>query len=242
MHSKLPPLISVIGSDGSGKSTVCEHLITCVEKYGPAAMVHLGKQAGNVERVLVKIPFLGKLLGKSIDRNKIKVAKKSKLRPIAAAVIIAFVVRRLLRFRRMLALRQQGKIILSDRFPQVEIDGAFDGPTIPIDIAGNRFVKWAARREHEAFNWMTQLKPDLVIKLNVDLDVACARKPDHRRESLEKKIAIVPQLQFPGSEVVNIDANLPLEQVLSSAEAAIANFMEAHGYSYVGERKTATTA
>lgn len=28
MQSITPPLIAVIGSDGSGKSTVCEHLIT----------------------------------------------------------------------------------------------------------------------------------------------------------------------------------------------------------------------
>lgn len=31
MQSIIPPLIAVIGSDGSGKSTVCEHLITVVE-------------------------------------------------------------------------------------------------------------------------------------------------------------------------------------------------------------------
>ena len=32
MQSITPPLIAVIGSDGSGKSTVCEHLITVVGK------------------------------------------------------------------------------------------------------------------------------------------------------------------------------------------------------------------
>ena len=42
MQSITPPLIAVIGSDGSGKSTVCEHLITVVEKYGAAERVHLG--------------------------------------------------------------------------------------------------------------------------------------------------------------------------------------------------------
>lgn len=41
MQSIIPPLIAVIGSDGSGKSTVCEHLITVVEKYGAAERVHL---------------------------------------------------------------------------------------------------------------------------------------------------------------------------------------------------------
>ncbi|HAI2248345.1 TPA: hypothetical protein HI076_001473 [Escherichia coli] len=55
MQSITPPLIAVIGSDGSGKSTVCEHLITVVEKYGAAERVHLGKQAGNVGRAVTKL-------------------------------------------------------------------------------------------------------------------------------------------------------------------------------------------
>ncbi len=60
MQSITPPLIAVIGSDGSGKSTVCEHLITVVEKYGAAERVHLGKQAGNVGRAVTKLPLMGK--------------------------------------------------------------------------------------------------------------------------------------------------------------------------------------
>ncbi|CSP59251.1 Uncharacterised protein [Shigella sonnei] len=58
MQSITPPLIAVIGSDGSGKSTVCEHLITVVEKYGAAERVHL------------------KSLHKTIERNQVKTAKK----------------------------------------------------------------------------------------------------------------------------------------------------------------------
>ncbi len=88
---------------------------------------------------------------------------------------------------------------------------------------------WQAR-ERKAFHWMASHKPDLVIKLNVDLEVACARKPDHKRESLARKIAITPQLTFGGAQLVDIDANQPLEQVLVDAEKAITDFMTARGY------------
>lgn len=81
MHSKLPPLISVIGSDGSGKSTVCEHLITYIEQYGPAAMVHLGKQAGNVERVVVKFPFMGRLLKRKLIKIRSRLIRPRSLLP-----------------------------------------------------------------------------------------------------------------------------------------------------------------
>ena len=72
--------------------------------------------------------------------------------------------------------------------------------------------------------------PDLVIKLNVDLDVACARKPDHRREALAKKIAITPQLTFGGAPLVDINANQPLDDVLVDVEKAITEFMATRGY------------
>ena len=190
MQSIIPPLIAVIGSDGSGKSTVCEHLITVVEKYGAAERVHLGKQAGNVGRAVTKLPLMGKSLHKTIERNQVKTAKKLP-GPVPALVITAFVARRLLRFR---------------------------------------FVSWLASQERKAFHWMASHKPDLVIKLNVDLEVACARKPDHKRESLARKIAITPQLTFGGAQLVDIDTNQPLEKVLVDAEKAITDFMTARGY------------
>lgn len=229
MASIKPPLIAVIGSDGAGKSTVCEHLIICLQKYGPTEKVHLGKQAGNVGRAVVKLPLMGNSLGKVIERNKVKTAKKLP-GPIPALVIMSFVARRLLRFRHMLACRRRGLIVLTDRYPQIQIPGAYDGTVFPANAGGSRFVSWLAEQERSAFRWMASHKPDLVIKLNVDLDVACARKPDHRREALAKKIAITPQLTFGGAPLVDIDANQPLDAVLQDAEKAIAEFMTARGY------------
>ncbi|HHG7228820.1 TPA: dTMP kinase, partial [Klebsiella pneumoniae] len=239
MSTKLPPLIAVIGSDGSGKSTVCEHLIDYVKKYGPAVRVHLGKQAGNVGRAASKLPLLGRSVGKAIESNTKKVkTTKSRIGLLPSVVIIAFVVRRLLRFRRMLAFRRQGFIVLTDRFPQAQIPGAYDGTVFPVNVEGNRVVRWLAERERVAFLWMEGHKPDLVVKLHVDLDVACARKPDHRKAALEKKIAVTPLLTFEGADIVNIDANKPIDEVLTAAEKAIAEFMEAQGYCYEADEES----
>ncbi|EFZ73868.1 thymidylate kinase [Escherichia coli] len=150
--------------------------------------------------------------------------------PVPALVITAFVARRLLRFRHMLACRRRGLIVLTDRYPQDQIPGAYDGTVFPPNVEGGRFVSWLASQERKAFHWMASHKPDLVIKLNVDLEVACARKPDHKRESLARKIAITPQLTFGGAQLVDIDANQPLEKVLVDAEKAITDFMTARGY------------
>lgn len=187
------------------------------------------KQAGNVGRAVTKLPLMGKSLHKTIERNQVKTAKKLP-GPVPALVITAFVARRLLRFRHMLACRRRGLIVLTDRYPQDQIPGAYDGTVFPPNVEGGRFVSWLASQERKAFHWMASHKPDLVIKLNVDLEVACARKPDHKRESLARKIAITPQLTFGGAQLVDIDANQPLEQVLVDAEKAITDFMTARGY------------
>ncbi|MEO3992071.1 dTMP kinase [Pseudocitrobacter cyperus] len=232
MQPIIPPIIAVIGSDGSGKSTICEHLMATIKKYGPAEQVHLGKQAGNVGRAVAKLPLMGRSLHKTIERNQVKTAKKLP-GPVPALVVTAFVIRRLLRFRHMLACHRRGLIVLTDRYPQEQIPGAYDGAVFPPNVTGSRFVCWLAKLERSAFHWMASHKPDLVIKLNVDLDVACARKPDHTRESLAQKIAITPQLTFGGAPLVDIDANKPLDEVLIDAETAVVRFMESRGYACV---------
>jgi thymidylate kinase len=234
VREELPPLIAVIGCDGSGKSTVSESVLVWVRSCGPAAAAHLGKQSGNVGRALTRLPMIGPLIGRVIDRKVASVrdhrAEKKDPDVFVALVIYVFTLRRLLRFRRMLALRRQGLIIVTDRYPQLELPGAYDGPTLSVAAQGNRFVRWLARRERIAYQRMTRYRPDLVLRLNVDLDTACARKPDHRRELLRDKVAATPFLKFNGAPIVDIDGTQPLAEVLAAARSAVAGAMAKRGY------------
>ncbi|QDE41612.1 thymidylate kinase [Luteibacter pinisoli] len=230
----MAPLIAIIGTDGSGKSTVAEHMVTWMGRYGPTGQAHLGKQAGNIGRALERLPLVGGYMGRLIRRKsdgvnkRIDEHKQPTLFP--SLVISAFTLRRLRRFRRMLAMRRKGLIVVTDRFPQVEIPGAYDGPGFPKEAAGSWLVLRLARFEHDAFVWMAGHQPDLVLRLNVDLDTACARKPDHRREALSRKIAVTPRLKYSGAPIVDIDANQPLATVIADAEAAVSRMMQARGY------------
>ncbi|MCU9638930.1 thymidylate kinase, partial [Escherichia coli] len=82
----------------------------------------------------------------------------------------------------------------------------------PPNVEVGRFVSLLASQERKAFHWMSCHKPDLVIKLNVDLEVACSRKPNHKRESLVRQIPLTPHLTFGGAQLVDIHANHPLEK------------------------------
>jgi thymidylate kinase len=232
-RTTLAPLIAIIGCDGSGKSTVSEEILNWVQGYGPAVAAHLGKQSGNIGRAIAQLPLIGSLLDKFIARKTDSTrAQREKKTPglLVALIIYAFSLRRLRRFKRMMAQRHQGLIIVTDRYPQLEFPGAYDGTGLSVTAPGNWFVRWLARRERVLYEWMTSYRPDLVIRLNVDLDTACARKPDHRRELLRDKVAITPQLTFNGAPIVEIDSTQPLAQVLAEAKAAVAKTLATLGY------------
>jgi len=230
----LPPLIAIIGCDGSGKSTVSEKLLEWVAGYGPAAVAHLGKQQGNTGRWFASLPQVGGWFGRLIGRKASTVhsSRSENKAPdlLPSLVMHAFTVRRVRRYRRMMALRQRGMIIIADRYSQLDFPGAADGPGMTVGTQGKDFVGWLAQREQTAFEWMTSFRPDLVIRLNVDLDTAFARKPDHARAALTRKLGIIPQLTLNSAKIVEIDAAQPLEDVVAAAKAAATRTMTDHGY------------
>ena len=226
------PLIAIVGCDGSGKSTVSAAVLAVAQRFGEARAVHLGKQSGNVGRALSRLPLLGGTVDRTITRQTLKIGGKKERNPgiFAALVIYAFLIRRVRRFRRMLALWRQGTIIVADRFPQLDVPTAYDGPGMIAGAPAGRLVRVLAARELARFEWMTQVKPDLVIRLNVDFATACARKPDHKPDALRRKIEATPRFRFGGAPIVEIDADRPLAEVLADAETAVVRALTAFGY------------
>ena len=233
-ESKLAPMIAIVGCDGSGKSTVVEQALIWAQSYAPAASAHLGKQGGNLGRALNNLPLVGKWIERVQENKTVKVHKaydEDKTPEfLPSLVMYLLTLRRLRRYHRMMKLRNKGLIIITDRYPQIEYTKAIDGPGLSITAKGSPIVRWLAKQEHKAFQWMTSFTPDLVIRLNVDLDTACARKPDHKRSSLEKKIKIVPLFTFNGAPIAEIDTVQPLEGVLVEVREAISKTLTAHGY------------
>lgn len=222
----LPPLIAVVGCDGSGKSTVTHELQQWMNTRTPTRVCHLGKQSGNIGRRIARLPLLGGKLDKSIHAKAQKVQTDKGPGLLAALVIYAFSMRRVRRFRQMMRLRAEGNAIIADRFPQLGVPGPMDG----LGLASARqtgLVGMLARAERRRYAAMAAYAPDLVLRLNVSLDVAMARKPDHRVTSLARKIADVPLLSFEDAPIVEIDAEQPLEVVLAHARAAIAMRVDA---------------
>jgi len=237
----LAPLIAVVGCDGSGKSTVSNEVLACARRYGSAKAIHLGQQSGNVGRKLTRLPVIGKWFGRLIVRktdNTHRIRGKKTPGLLVALVVTFFWLRRQRRFNRMLKLRRCGQIIVTDRYPQLELPGAYDGPDLSVKAQGNPIVRWLARRERAAYEWMISYQPDLVIRLNVDAETAYARKPDHRYDLLRDKVAVTSLLKFNGAPIVDIDGTKPLEKVLAEARDAASNTFTQCGYTQLESGST----
>ncbi len=217
------PIIAIVGADGSGKTTISHELLDLLADYQPAVLCHLGKQTGNMRRAMRQYT-----LGKKVDRQIKKAGAVARERgvsfPVALFMFTASA-RRILRFAKMLCLHRMGYAILTDRYPQTAVYRVMDGPLLPGRHYADIGAKALMHLEYWFYRKLVSVRPDVVIRLNVDLDTAISRKPDHGALSLERKVLAVQKLAFNGAPVVDLDAGQPLEDVLEQARAVVRSVM-----------------
>ena len=216
-------LIAVVGCDGSGKSTLTEELFEMLKPSMKVYRGYLGLGSGNIRLLILRIPLIGNVLERFVtkraDQSKDPEDKIPGL-PTALALYLFTLLRRR-RFSRAMRRRAEGFVVLTDRYPQIEVPGIYDGPLLQSARAEGRLINWLADRERQQFEAMVAVLPDLVIKLHVNLETALARKPDHIAASLERKIAISDGLTFGGATITDVDANQPYEEVLREVKRAV---------------------
>lgn len=115
-----------------------------------------------------------------------------------------------------MALRQRGITVITDRYPQIEVPGFYDGPGLSAARPGNRLVAFLARQERRMYERMASVRPDVVIRLYIDAKTAFVRAPDHAIEQLQAKVAVTPLLLFGGASIVDLDARRPYPEVFET--------------------------
>lgn len=221
--ARLAPMIAVVGCDGSGKSTLSADLLAWLRQTRDVDTVYLGLRSGELGNRIKRWPLIGRAFERQLSKRAGQARNKEGKIPGAptAFVIYMFSVKRMRAFKRMLALRKHGVTIVTDRYPQIEVPGFYDGPGLSAARAEGWLVSLLARRERAMYAMMISHVPDLVIRLNVDVDTAFARKPDHKRASLEAKVAVTPHLKFNGAKIVDLCSTDPYPTVLEQAKAAV---------------------
>jgi thymidylate kinase len=217
----LAPLITIIGCDGAGKSTLGAELTRRINGARPARLCYLGLGSGDMGRKIKSFRLGGPLIEGYLSKKAAATRTRGKKIPGigTALVVYGFSLLRLIRFKRMMALRRRGVTVVTDRYPQIEVAGLYDGPGLSAARPGNRLVAFLARQERKMYERMAAVLPDVVIRLGIDAETAFARKPDHSIDQLRAKVAVTSALTFGGASIVDVDARRPFAEVLETVSA-----------------------
>jgi thymidylate kinase len=221
-------LVAVIGADGSGKSTLVRDLRSWFAPKLDTYPVYFG--SGDGPASAIRAPL--KLARRLVLGSKQEVARKDAVtarHPGSMAVgravwAAALAVEKRRKLRRASIARARGLLVITDRFPQNQVHGSTDGPLLSgWRHSGSGLRRRLASFEAEAYDRAANRPPDLVLRLNVDLDVARGRRPEHNEEDLARRIGIIGSLRFPDARygVVELDGSLPYDEVLARAKAVI---------------------
>lgn len=215
---------AVVGCDGTGKSTLTADLMRKLAKEGPVKWRYLGLVSGETGDKIKKLPFFGIRLERYLNRKAQRAQDMKKKLPGNITSLIMYLLSwwrawHLLKVRK---LAKKGNVVIVDRFPQAEIPGFhYDGPGLTTDRTSSWFIQKLAIKEQKLYEWMSSFKPQIVIRLNIDVDTAFSRKPDHDKTELKEKIAVMPRLNYNEAHMVDIDSRKPYQQVLDTAVNAI---------------------
>jgi len=222
MGGDLAPLIAVVGSDGSGKSTLSADLLAHVQQTRQAESGYLGLGSGEQGRRIGRWPIIGPPLHRFLDGIADRLREPDEPIPgrIAARYALNKSKKRRAKFEGLLDRRRAGITIVTDRYPQIEVPGLHDGPILA-GRATNAALAAMQAEERALYAAMAAYIPTLVIRLHVDVDTVMARKPDHDRALITRKVETVPLLAFGGAPIVDIDATIPYDEELALATAAV---------------------
>jgi thymidylate kinase len=229
-RAPMAPLIALVGCDGSGKSTLGPDILREVLRTRPAALCYLGLGSGELGNRIRAWP----LIGPAVERRLAAKAGQTrttgeKIPGLATALVVyGFSMLRYRRFRRVLALRRAGTTVIADRYPQTDVAGFYDGPGLSAARAGSRVVAALAAQEYRMYRWMAGFHPDIVIRLDISLATAFARKPDHGYDLLRRKVEATPLLRFDGAPIMPIDAEQPYEKVRAAVLQAVRASLDGH--------------
>lgn len=224
-------IVAIIGSDGAGKSTVARELVRWLRWKVDAHAVYLGSGDGRVGipvKVLKALASRSKPSTQNVATHEPRspadnrARKRSAAKEVGACLLALAIGReRLGKVRRAHRERRKGSVLITDRFPQRQYRGIYDGPRLDRSEGAPALRRYFGRLEERIYRKIEDLSPDLVVRLHVPATVALQRKPDHSEAEIRRKADLTRQIEFPGARLVDIDASAPLEEVLRSVKQVV---------------------
>lgn len=222
-------VISLMGSDGAGKSTQTKEVVAELSKKSEVLFMYMG--AGDGPRSLHR-RIIGSVFGLSSrvispekwnpDGTAKKRTKRTNttqkgfvkqfilsLRPLSLAI------EKKRRLKQIEKARKRGAIIICDRYPQTTTIGYNDGPNLYKYItSSNKLFSYLAKYEYSCYDLANEIHPDVAIKLLGPLEVLHSRRPGMTIEELNKKQTGIQELKFGDStKVITLDIDRPIHRI-----------------------------
>jgi hypothetical protein len=218
-------LISFLGADGSGKTTVARDIQKWLSWKLDCRYVYLGTGQG-------KSSFLNRLVRlrgeKKLASQTPKEAAYPEHPPLQGRMPFGKAVRKTLlnavalsnmkyKYRSVKKIdrwKRKGVVVLTDRFPQDRYPGINDGANVTLTGRAvlDLFNRYLRRREQKKLGLILRYSPDVVIKLIVPLEVSRARKQDSPEQVIQRKIEIVQALHYPQAKEFLVPSDVALEE------------------------------
>jgi len=210
-------LIAIVGADGAGKSTCSRALQEWLDQELATARAHLG-----LPRRSATTLFAGGVL---------KVARwlhgrlPGPLANLFAHVELARAVctarDRYQTYARMRRLAARGRIVICERYPLLE-NRALVGPSTVQGCgltARSKLASWMRRIEVRYYARIT--RPDLVLALRIDPEVATRRKTTEPEAYVRARAQTMAEVKWTGARVRAMDASRPFADVMADLQAAV---------------------
>lgn len=213
-------VVAILGCDGAGKSTTLSYIKKEFNKKLDVVSIYFGSGDGSSSLLrkpmkLVARKVGGKGVGHAVEKEyteKKKVSFKSRLYSIAKVMwAVTLAKEKKSKQRQMVRARNNGLLVLTDRYPQSNIPGASDGPLLSRYRSRKGMMKRIAEWEQQIYESFAVNAPDLTIKLTVPTEVAIDRKPEMTVEEIENKKKIVMSMDISEHTAI-IDTSRPFEE------------------------------
>ena len=190
-------VVAFLGSDGAGKSTTIDYVRKEFSKKLDVLSVYLGSGDGSSSLIRKPMKLVAKKVGgkgvghaveKEYEEGK-KLSFKAKIYSFAKVIwAMTLAKEKKKKLKEITKARNNGMLVLTDRYPQTDFPGFSDGPLLSKYLKnGKGRLYRKAKKEWEIYESAKINPPDLVIKLTVPTEIAIARKPEMTPEEIENK-------------------------------------------------------
>jgi thymidylate kinase len=222
--------MAFVGADGAGKSTIIAHITKWLSWRLDVQTYYLGTSRPSAPTKVLKATADLARLGHSGCRRLLgeqSAAARLAEQPYRLLKNLRYLSEGRDRYRRYMASRRkaaQGTVIVYDRYPLQAVrifNRTIDGPRIAATSNGHAGKTTGALARIEEQMYRKILPPEHVFVLHVSPDVSQQRKPEHKRELIEAKSQAIEQIARDDLNIVDVDAEQPLEQVLIQIKTAL---------------------